>query len=106
MTKQRLAKLERELRQFARRPCTLCWGDPIAAVEEELETDPDGPGMRSIGRTLLEPYRDRVTQEFRCRRCGAQAKVVVLERLTGVHEGEEPEHKHAAEGRPRVGGPP
>ena len=76
MTKQRLAKLERAVKDFCARPCALCWGEPIAAVE--LEEDPDGPGFRRRPWKLHEEDRRRVTDDFRCRRCGKAARVTLL----------------------------
>ncbi len=84
MTKQRLARLERAVKDFCGRPCTLCWGLPMAVVREEGEDDPDGPGLRRASRSLLESDRHRVTDDLRCRRCGAKARVVVLETVKGL----------------------
>jgi hypothetical protein len=42
MNKARLVKLEKAARAVADRPCTLCYGEPWAAVVEEWEHDPHG----------------------------------------------------------------
>ena len=88
--KQRLAKLERALKDFCARPCTFCWGDPFAALREEWEDDPDGPGFRRGSRTLLEEDLRRITDDLRCRRCGAKAKVFLLQTIKGVDTGGRP----------------
>ena len=91
MTKQRLARLERAVKDFYGRPCTLCWGEPVAAVRVEWEEDPDGPGLRETGvRAVVEGHRERVTDDLRCRRCGAEARVVWLEELKDLHQEGQP----------------
>ena len=89
MTKQRLARLERAVKDFRGRPCTLCWGQPIAAVEVELEEDPNGLGFRRASQTLCEEDRRRVTDDLHCRRCGAAAKVTLLMMIKDTEAGQD-----------------
>ena len=90
MTKQRLARLEKEVRLFGSRPCALCWGLPVVTVEVELERDPEGPGFRRTGvQTVNEWHTARITDDLRCRRCGAQAAVTLLMLIKGVHQDEQ-----------------
>lgn len=43
----------------------------------ELDADPEGPGFRETGvRVVLNS--DRVTDDLRCSRCGAEAQVTLL----------------------------
>lgn len=82
MTKQRLARLERALKDFCGRPCTMCWGEPVAAVLVEWEEDPHGPGLRRARPpAVAQADRDRIGDDMRCRRCGAAAAITLLEVL-------------------------
>ena len=85
MTKQRLARLERAVKDFCGRPCTLCWGWPMAVLRVEYEEDPHGPGLRRCGPpALVEGEHHRVGDDLRCRRCGAPAAITLLELLKDV----------------------
>jgi hypothetical protein len=92
MTKARLARLEKAARAIADRPCILCYGEPFAAVIDEWERDPHGPGLRRTGRRwLTADEARRVTVDLRCAACGAAAgdHVVLVQRITGCGRGPE-----------------
>jgi hypothetical protein len=82
---QRLNRLEKAFRASGGGVCRLCYGTPIAAILIEYEDSPDRPGFHPTGRRYLDTTsEDRVTDELRCRRCGAQAKQTHLMTLVDI----------------------
>src|SRR5690242_7648336 len=73
--RHRLGRLERTANRLgAGGPCRLCWGTPVALMTRVLERDPHGPGFRVVGERLLDNVdHGRLTDDLRCRRCGAPA---------------------------------
>jgi hypothetical protein len=84
--------LEKAAKAVTDRPCKLCYGKRHAAVIQEWEIDPDGPGFRRTGRCwMTADEARRVTPDLRCAGCGVAAgdRVVVLQMNTGWCRGPE-----------------
>jgi hypothetical protein len=64
MIRQRLASAEKAIRVRSRRPCPLCFGHPVCVEDHDNTTLP------------AKAFRDRVTDDFRCSRCGIPAVVI------------------------------
>ena len=84
--KLRLRHREKQLSAMTGGPCTLCYGMPSAVLVQEMEEDPDGPGLRPVGELRLDEQSvDRVTRDLRCCRCGkAVTSTTLLTPLAGT----------------------
>ena len=82
---QRLDRLERALRTLdGAGTCRLCYGHPVAAIRVMYEPDPHGPGFRKTGECCLAmDDANRITDDLRCRECGAEAVQVHLMDIVG-----------------------
>ena len=80
---QRLTRLEKAIHAIYGR-CHLCYGCPVAAVHVMYEPDPHGPGLRKTGECYLAADdEDRITDDLRCRQCGAEAVQLHLMDIAG-----------------------
>lgn len=73
---QRLARLEKATCAIGGGiACRLCHDSPVAVVRVMHEKDPHGPGLRKTGECYLLAKDDgeRLTDDLRCRECGAEA---------------------------------
>ena len=77
MIRHRLTNLEKALRIRTDHPCPLCFGHPVC-VEDVRGGDPPGH------RRPIERDRARVTDDFRCRSCGAWAVVITFPRVAAA----------------------
>ena len=77
---QRLPRLEKAIHAIGGgRTCRLCYGHPVAVIHVMHELDPNGPGFRKTGECYLANHDcDRITDDLRCRECGAEAVQVHL----------------------------
>lgn len=81
---QRLDRLEKRIRHLNGGVCRQCYGHPIAAIRIMYESDPMGPGLRRTGEYILLDAEGRVTDDLRCRQCGAEAQQTHLISLIDV----------------------
>jgi hypothetical protein len=80
---QRLNRLESTLRKLGAGVCQLCHGNPFVAIHIMYEAT--GSGFRPTGvRYLARDGDRRVTDDLRCRQCGAEARQTHLMTLVGV----------------------
>jgi hypothetical protein len=87
---QRLDRLEKLLGRLDGGICQFCFGHPVVAIQVMHEPHPTGPGYRKNGECYLLPDRDGdITDDLRCRGCGAAARQTRL--MTLVDIGPEPE---------------
>jgi hypothetical protein len=83
--KHRLARLEEAVGALGGGLCSLCSGYPFARVQVIHEHNPDGPGYRKTGGLFLaEGDETRVTDDLRCRKCGADAARVLMFTVVGI----------------------
>jgi hypothetical protein len=74
----RLGKIEQMAKEKRIGVCSLCRGYPTVMLHERLAPKEDGPGCRTIRQDLSAGDLERVTEDYRCRQCGAQAELVIL----------------------------
>ena len=93
---QRLDRLEKAIDALAGGTCRLCYGHPAAMIHVMHEPDQHGPGYRKTGECyLVEGDERRVTDDLRCRQCGAQAAQIQLMMIVGI--GPEPQGRRVSE---------
>jgi hypothetical protein len=83
---QRLDRLEKAIDVLGGGgTCRLCYGHPVAAIHVMHEPDPHGPGFRKTGECYLAmDDGDRITDDLRCRECGAEAVQLHLMDIVGI----------------------
>lgn len=81
---QRLNQLEKAMHNVGGGKCPLCFGYPVAVLDIMHERDPNGPGFRKTGERFLIDETDRITDDLRCRCCGARAQEVHLMASVGI----------------------
>jgi hypothetical protein len=82
---QRLGRLEKALHELGGGgTCRLCYGDLIAVVHVMHEPDPYGPGFRETGDCYLAMENDSITDDLRCRECGAEADQLQVMTIVGI----------------------
>jgi hypothetical protein len=85
MLKHGLGRLERAAAKLAGGACPVCRGDPFVVVRRTIQADPEGSELRVVDERLEdEADRARLTDDLRCRRCGAPAEVTTLVFMAGV----------------------
>ena len=83
---QRLDRLEKAIDVLGGGgTCRLCYGHPVAAIHVMHEPDPHGPGFRKTGECYIAiDDADRIDDDLRCRRCGAEAVQLHLMDTAGI----------------------
>ena len=94
---QRLGRLEKALHELGGGgTCRLCCGHPIAVVDVMHEPDPHGPGFRETGECYLAmDDGNQITDDLRCRECGAEALQLHVMTIVGI--GPKPEGRRVCE---------
>ena len=85
----RLDRIEKAMWALGGGTCRLCYGDPLAAIHVMYEPDSKGPGLRKTGECyLVRGSEERITDDLRCRACGAEAVQLHLMTNVGVYQPE------------------